>query len=92
MRQSKVKFAKNLFHDAGFPPKIQLPSIDESYHPKRDLSAGRRLYVIGKNIGILHSGYLRKAFIRPANLNGIFSINLKIAPFLAIFHFMGIIL
>lgn len=62
--------------------------IEETEHPERKFGSVGHIPVIGKNVGILQSGYLRKILASPTNFQSVLVIHLKVSFCLAVLHSM----
>ena len=62
------------------------PLIKEPQHPEGELGTVGHIPVVGEDVGVFHSSYLREILAATANLEGIFPIHLEIALCLSVFH------
>ena len=60
--------------------------IQEPQHPEGELGTVGHIPIIGEDVGVFHSSYLREILAATANLEGIFPIHLEIALCLSVFH------
>ena len=62
--------------------------IQEPQHPEGELGIIGHIPVVGKDVGVFHTGYLREALAATANLEGVFPIDLEVALCLSVFYSM----
>ena len=60
--------------------------IQKPQHPEGEFSAIGHIPVVGEDVGVFYSGYLREVLATAANLESVFAVHLEVALRLTILH------